>query len=105
MKKHLAIAGLLAFSACATVSTAIADVQNACSIALKAGSDAAAVAKGGAANTVASINQYVGAGCQTADTVAVLAADASSVDWLNQNAATLNTIATTAAVAPAATSP
>jgi hypothetical protein len=78
------------------VSMAVADVQAACITAIQASNTAAGLTKGGAANTVASINAYLVAGCATADAVAKLAADPTSVAWLNQQTGALQAIAAAA---------
>lgn len=98
----LAAASLLAVAACTgtQVNTAVADVQAGCVAALTASNTAAGLTKGGAANTVASINTYLVAGCATADAVAKLAADPTSVAWLNQQAGALQAIAATATATP-----
>lgn len=79
------------------ITAATTAVQAACTDALTAGNVAAASTKGGAANTVASINQYVVAGCQTAQAVAALAANSSSVAWLEQQTGALQAVAATPA--------
>lgn len=93
-------ASLFAIAACTAtqVNTALADVQAGCVVALTAANQAGAVTKGGAANTVADINQYLVSGCATTDAVAKLAADPTSVAWLNQQAGALQAL--TAAATP-----
>jgi hypothetical protein len=73
-----------------TILAAIpADLAAACATAQKASGIASAVVKGGAANTVASISQYVTAGCSTGEAIATLAADPTSTAWLNGLTASL----------------
>jgi len=66
-----------------------ADLAAACATAQKASGIASATVKGGAANTVANITQYVTAGCATGEAIATLAADPTSTAWLNGMTATL----------------
>ena len=73
-----------------------ADLAAACATAQKAAGIAQATVKGGAASTVASITQYVDAGCATGSAIATLAADPSSVQWLAGLATTLNAVTGTA---------
>lgn len=65
------------------------------------GALAAQTVKGGAAAQVASINLYVGAGCGTAGAIAKLAADSSSIAWLQQNQAALKGLTAAGATSPA----
>jgi hypothetical protein len=99
---QIVIASMLALDACTAaqlttaqdvLAAAPADVQIGCGHALAAANLASGVVKGGAANTVGSIIAGVEVGCTTAEGVAKLAADASSADWLGQQAGMLKTIA------------
>lgn len=99
--KRILLASVLFLGACsatqqADVTDAISAVQAACTDALTAGNYAASVTKGGAANTVASINQYVVAGCATIGAVTQLAANSSSLAWLGQQTGALTTLSATA---------
>ena len=86
------------------LNASVGAVQAACQDATAAAALAQATTKGGANQTAQSISQYVVAGCATAQAVAVLAANSSSVEWLQQQTAALNAVAATAATpaAPAA---
>lgn len=83
------------------VAASVTAVQAACKDALAAATLASATAKGGAANTVSQVSGYIVAGCGTAQAVAALAADSSSLQWLGKNQGALETLAATPAVAPA----
>ncbi|MDB5405411.1 MAG: hypothetical protein JWL84_323 [Rhodospirillales bacterium] len=102
MRKILLVSAVvLALGACTSsqvqtaqsdVNSAVAAVQAACVDALTAGNVAASLTKGGAANTVVSINQYVVAGCATAQAVTALAQNSSSLAWLGQQTGALKTL-------------
>ena len=106
----LALALLSAYSttqvqrAATDLNASVGAVQAACQDATAAAALAQATTKGGANQTAQSISQYVVAGCATAQAVAVLAANSSSVEWLQQQTAALNSLAATPAapVTPAA---
>jgi hypothetical protein len=90
--RPIVIAAVLAGCTAAEVQTAQTDlsasvtaVQAACADAMAAAKLAAATARGGAVNTVNSISSYITAGCATAQAVASLAANSSSVVWLAKN--------------------
>jgi 3-oxoacyl-[acyl-carrier-protein] synthase III len=76
------------------LAAAPADIQAGCADALAAANLASGTVRGGAANTVRSIVAGVVVGCTTAQGIAKLAADASSAEWLGQQAGTLKTITT-----------
>lgn len=73
--------------------TALADVQKACNVATTALSVAQAVLKGGALDTVNAVGAYVTASCSTASAIATLAANPTSVAWLNTLASSIDTTA------------
>lgn len=75
----------------AQVQTAVADVQAACVAANQALMLAQAIAHGGALQTVNDVGKYITASCSTADAVAVLAANPTSVQWLNTLSSTIST--------------
>ncbi len=77
-----AAALILASCSAAQVQTASADLAIACSDAASAGVLASAITKGGAANTAASINQYISAACGTAEAIDKLALNSGSLTWL-----------------------
>lgn len=79
-----------------TAQTTVAALQIACTEAQAAGSLASGVVKGGAANTVATINSYVTPACATTDAIAKLAADPSSLAWIGQQTGALKTLAAVA---------
>lgn len=81
----------------AQIQTAVADVQAACHVAETALVAAQAVAKGGALDTVNSVGAFITASCDTADSVATLAADPTSVAWLATLASTIKTATALAA--------
>jgi hypothetical protein len=70
-------------------SLAVPAVQAACADAMGAAQVAGTTVKGGAANTVSQISTYVVAGCATAQAIAALARDSSSIAWLAKNQGTL----------------
>lgn len=76
------------------LANATALVTAACADAQKAGTQAGLMALGGAALTVSGINTYVNAGCATAETIAALVKDSSSLQWLGQQQGALQTLAT-----------
>lgn len=78
------------------LSASVQAVQAACTDAQAAGALASMTARGGAVATVQTINTYVLAGCGTAQAVAALAANSSSVAWLGEQTGQLK-----AAVKPA----
>lgn len=79
-----------------TAQTTVAALQIACTEAQAAGSLASGVVKGGAANTVATINSYLAPACATTDAIAKLAADPSSLAWIGQQTGALKTLAAVA---------
>jgi hypothetical protein len=103
MKRILfAAAALLALASCspsqvaqtqAALSASVTAVQAACKDAQAAGAVARDTVKGGAVATVNTINTYVLAGCGTAQAVAALAADSSSVAWLGEQTGQLKAAA------------
>jgi hypothetical protein len=104
VKRHMQIiiASMLALDACNAaqlttaqdvLAAAPADIQIGCGDALAAANLASGIVKGGAANTFDSIVAGIEVGCTTAEGIAKLAADASSAEWLGQQAGTLKTIA------------
>lgn len=108
MRKILAIGALcvlgLTGSTCSTsqIGTATTDIstgiQAACKDVLATIPVAQAAAKGGAANTVSSIATYGVAACATAQAVAALVQNSSTLQWLGQLQGQL---AATAGIAPA----
>lgn len=71
----------------------VAGLEIACQDADVASHLALATLKGGAYDTAAEISTYVAAGCQSAGTLASLAADPSSLDWLEGLTAMLRGLA------------
>lgn len=98
----IALASLLVLGACSAsqvaqtqsaLSASVGAVQAACKDAQAAGAVANMTARGGAVATVNTINAYVLAGCGTAQAVAALAADSSSVAWLGEQTGQLKAAA------------
>jgi hypothetical protein len=69
----------------ADLAASVTAVQAACKDALAAAQLAGSTVRGGAATTVASISSYITAGCGTAQAVASLAANSSSIARLSKN--------------------
>lgn len=90
----VALAVSLGVASCtpSQVQASSAAIQDACAAAVAAGADASALVKGGAAQTVATINSYVTPACTTADAIAKLVADPSSLAWIGQQTGALKTL-------------
>lgn len=75
------------------IAAATAAISAACATAQTAETNAKAVVKGGAQNTVANISSYVDGGCADATLVAKLANDPTSLEWVGTLTGALNTLA------------
>ena len=84
----------------AVAGRAAAALETACQDATAASTLALAVLKGGARDTAAEISAYVEAGCQGSASLAALAADPSSLDWVEGLASTIRALIAAGEAAP-----